>query len=267
MTPSQKRRRKQRMHAILALASVLSLVVIAAVLFAPWERQEYDLKTLCPYDGNYPRTAVLVDATDTLNESQIKTVLEEMNDLRNRLALHEWVGIFILNEDNLNLSAPEIALCYPGDRSTANPLIQNPELIQREYETKFKNPMESAIKRLAQSSPQGTSPIHEMIYSVALNRDFDSTKQRRLIIVSDMLQHTPPGYSHYRDGVDFDAWRNSPHGRGFPQLSLLGVEVEILYLQRANDHSRAVQNRGHVYFWENYFAELGASVQLLKPIR
>ena len=266
MTPSLKRRRKKRMVAVLALAVSLSLVAAIVVAIAPWEAAKFDPATLCPKDGDYPRTAVLVDATDSLGESQVKTVVEEINALRDRLALHEWVGIFVLHEDNLTLPAPEIALCHPGDGSTANPWIRNPEQIQRKFEKNFQRPMESAIERLAQAPPQATSPIHEMIRAVALDRNFDSTKPRRLIVISDMLQNTPPEYSHYRNGADFSAWRNSAHGRGFPQFSLLGVEVEILYLKRTDDFARAAQNRGHVRFWEDYFAELGASVKILQPI-
>ena len=266
MTPTEKRQRKKRRNAILALAAALAVVALIVVIIAPWERGQYNQANLCPRSGDYPRTAVLVDATDSLSESQVKAVVEEINALRDRIALHEWVGIFVLNEDNLTLPAPEIALCYPGDRSTANPLIRNPELIQRQYEKKFQRPMESAIEQLAQAPPQSTSPIHEMIQAVALDRNFDSTKKRRLIVVSDMLQNTPPEYSHYRDGADFSAWRNSAHGRKFPEFSLLCVEVEILYLKRTDDSARAAQNRGHVRFWEDYFAELGASVKILKPI-
>ena len=265
MTPSEKRRRKKRRNAVAALAAALSVVAAIVIAIAPWDVGNYDPSSLCPKDGNYPRTAVLVDATDSLSESQVKTVAEEINALRDRLTLHEWVGIFVLNEDNLILPAPEIALCYPGDGATANPLIRNPDLIQRQFEKKFQRPMESAIQRLAKTPPQVTSPIHEMIRAVALDRNFDSTKKRRLIVVSDMLQNTPE-YSHYRNDADFSAWRNSAHGRGFPQFSLLGVEVEILYLKRTDDFARAAQNLGHVRFWENYFAELGASVKILKPI-
>lgn len=264
MTPSEKRRRKNRKVAVFALAVALSLVAGIVIAIAPWEAEKYDRVTLCPKDGDYPRAAVLVDATDSLSESQRKTVMDEINALRGRLALHEWVGIFVLNEDNLTLPAPEIALCYPGDGSTANRLIRNPDLIRRHFEKKFQRPLESAIERLAQAPSRATSPIHEMIRAVALDRNFDSTKKRRLIVISDMLQNTPPEYSHYRDGADFSAWRNSAHGKAFPEFSLLGVEVEILYLKRAND--RDVQNRGHVSFWEDYFAELGASVKILKPI-
>ena len=137
MTPSEKRRRKKVRNAFGVLAAVLSLVAAVIIAIAPWEAGNYDPSSLCPKNGDYSRTAVLVDATDSLSESQVKTVAEEINFLRDRLALHEWVGIFVLNEDNLTLPAPEIALCYPGDRTTANPWIRNPALIQQKFEKHF----------------------------------------------------------------------------------------------------------------------------------
>ena len=266
MTASEKRRRRERRNAVFALA--LALLVVAAIVaaIAPWSAGKYDPDTFCPKDGNYARTAILVDATDSLSASQIKSVAEEVNALRDRLALHEWVGVFVLNEDNIVLPAPKIALCNPGDASTANPLYQNPDQIRRKFEQKFRRPMEDAIRALAETPPQSTSPILEMIRAVALDRNFDSTKKRRLIIVSDMLQNTPPTYSHYGGEANFAAWRETEHAREFLQLSLLDAEVEILYLKRADPAARIAQTRGHVAFWEDYFAATGATVKILKPI-
>lgn len=262
LSNKKQHRRKKRIYAGLALGCALLVFIAVAILGL--RKDQIDSNTLCPLDGNYARTAILIDATDSLSDSQIKSAMEEINNLRRRLAINEWVGIFILNENNLTLPAPEIALCYPGDGSTASPLYENPELFQRRFEKDFQKPMEDAIKQLAEMPPQATSPIHEMIQAVALDRNFDSTKQRRFIVVSDMLQNTPQ-YSHYQNGVDFEAWKNSPHGETFPQFSLLGVDVEILYLKRVKTQS--VQTRGHIFFWEKYFAELGAFIKILKPIQ
>ncbi|MGI9228675.1 MAG: hypothetical protein ACR2P9_02325 [Gammaproteobacteria bacterium] len=257
--PTEKQRKDRRV-AVIALTSVLLIVIVIIVKIVAGGKN-YDPLTLCPEDGNYPRTAVLLDATDRLCESQAKKVEEEIiNNLLKQPDHDEWVGIFILHENNLTLPAPEIALCSPGK---ANPLIQNPEWVQRRFEEKFQKPMAAAIKRLIQTSPHTTSPIHEMIKAVALDRNFDDpTKKRRLIVISDMLQHTPPEYSHYRDGADFQVWRNSIHGRDFPQFSLSDVEVEVLYLKRTGDLARSVQNNeDHILFWKNYFSELGASIE------
>ena len=194
-------KRRQRIAPFTLLAILVAIfVALAIVLVSP--KQPFDPDTLCPDDGDYPRTAVVIDATDPLSSSQAKAISEEISSLRRELAVNEWVGIFVLNEDNLTLPSPEIALCNPGDESTANPLYENPDQVRRRFERKFRKPMEQAVERLAQLPLSPTSPILEMIRAVALDRSFDSTKERRLIIISDML-HNVPAYSHYRESADF----------------------------------------------------------------
>ena len=238
-------------------------MLVTLMVVALWPRGEYDPKTLCPKDGNYSRTAVLIDATDSLSATQVKAIQEEINALPERLALYEWVGIFILDEDNLVLPQPEVALCYPGDESTANPLYENPRQMQRRFEREFRAPIEATVKRLANLPEKRTSPILEMIRAVALDRNFNSMKGRRLIVVSDLLQNVPD-YSHYQASTDFERWRDKPYAREFLQLSLLEVDVDILYLKRTN--VRSLQTHGHIAFWEDYFDAVGATVHTLKPI-
>ena len=258
------RRSKRPLPKAPFVALGLTVAVLAvAVALAFWPRGEYDPTTLCPTDGDYPRTAVLIDATDALSASQVKTIREEVNALRKRLTLHEWVGIFVLDEGNLVLPQPEVALCNPGDESTANPLFENPRQIRKRFEQEFRAPIEESVERLASLPSKSTSPILEMIRAVALDGNFDSTKDRRLIIVSDLLQNVPE-YSHYRQDANFDRWRDMPYARDFLQLSLLDVDVDILYLKRPD--VRSLQTRGHVAFWEDYFDAVGAVVQTLKPV-
>lgn len=258
-----QRRHRSRPKAPFVVLGIVFAGLVALLAIALWPRGEYDPKTLCPKDGDYSRTAVLIDATDSLSATQVKTIREEMGALRERLTLHEWVGIFVLDEDNLVLPQPEVALCYPGDASTANPLYENPRQIRRRFEQKFRAPIEAAVERLAALPPKRTSPILEMIRAVALDRNFDSTKERRLIVVSDLLQNVPD-YSHYRANADFEQWRETPYAREFLQLSLLEVDVDILYLKRID--TQPLQTRGHVAFWEDYFDAVGAVVHTLKPI-
>lgn len=257
------RRRRSRPQAHIVALGIALFVAIAVLTVGLWPQRDYDEKTLCPKDGDYPRTAVLIDATDALNASQVKTIREEVTALRDRLALHEWVGIFVLNEDNLVLPAPEVALCYPGDESTANPLYENPRQIRRRFEREFRDPIEAAVQRLADLPSRPTSPILEMIRAVALDRNFDSTKGRRLLVVSDLLQNVPE-YSHYRAEPDFEQWRQTPYAREFLLLSLLDVQIDVLYLRRTETRPR--QTRGHVKFWEEYFHAVGAVVETLKPV-
>lgn len=244
------------------------------IVFTLSQKKPYNPETLCPINEDYPQTAVLIDATDSLNPNQILAVVEEIDNLRKRskangkLAINEWVGIFVLNEDDLILPKPKIALCYPGDGTDVNPLFENPDQARIKFERKFFTPMKEEIENLAQLSPSPTSPIFEMIRSIVLDvldRNFNPAKGRRLIIVSDML-HNVPEYSHYQDKIDFSAWEKTSYAHEFLQLSLLNMDVEILYLKRVDGRARSRQTRGHVLFWEKYFDSVGATVKRLKPL-
>ena len=257
-----RRRRRQRKWALAALSAAFLLVAGMAALLAAGRAGEYNAETFCPKNGEYARTAILIDGTDSLSDGQIKSVLEETGALRGRLELYEWTGVFVLGEDNLTLPRPEIAICNPGNENTANPIYQNPRDIRRRFDRKFARPLQNAVAGLSALPPGNTSPILEMIRAVALDRDFDSSQKRRLIIISDMLQNVPQ-YSHYQDGADFTAWQKTTYAREFLQLSLTGVEVEIWYIKRAD--WRELQTRRHVDFWEKYFAAAGASVSRVRP--
>ena len=262
MTAHSKKRQRENRQAIVILFVVLAFLLTIGGI-ALWIKPSL---TGCPDDGKYPRTVVLIDATDSFSPSQVKTVREHINELRRELTLHEWVGIFVLRADNLILPEPEIALCNPGSEADANPLYQNPEIIRRRFERKFQRPLEDALRRLAETeSPQATSPILEMVEAIALDSDFDSTQMRRMIIISDMLQNVPQ-YSHYRDSPpNFSTFRESGYARQFMNLSLLGVDVEILYLIR--ESTGELQTHGHIAFWKNYFDAVGGKLNRVKPVR
>lgn len=256
------RHKSERIKAVAALAILLLLVGGAAVWTMPWKRAQYDEVTFCPKDGQYARTAILIDATDALGDVHIKSAIEQATQLvRSRLSLHEWTGVFVLNDDNLTLPSPQVALCNPGGESSCNPVFTNCKDAGRAFKKKFEAPMTSAIQGLAGLPPDEKSPILEMIRAVALDPGFDSSQPRRLIIISDMLQHAPGAYSHYNGDFDFAKWREGEYARDFLQLSLAGTKVEIWYVKRANlGH---LQTHGHVEFWNQFFNAAGARVEKL----
>ena len=261
----EKRRSDNIKVALMSLA--LAAIAIGGAVFAyvgATRAAQYDADTFCRKDGDYPRTAILIDATDSLDESKIKAAGERINKLlKSELATGEWVGMYVLDESNLALPSPRAALCNPGGERQCNPLIENCQDAQLKFKRDFLSPMEKAINGLADSPPRPSSPILEMIRAVALARDFDSSQKRKLIIVSDMLQNTRQ-YSHHRGRADFAEWEKSDAAREFLSLSLSGVDVRILYVKRPQ--YAQLQTRGHVLFWEKYFAAVGAKISGLESL-
>lgn len=258
------RHKKQRGVAFGVLGALL-LGLGGVIAVGPWNAVPIDPNTFCPKGGAHSRTAILFDATDPMDEqttARVRTHAEEL--VRERLELHEWAGVFVLDEDNLALPTPSIALCNPGNESTCNPLVVNCQDVARSFEKKFEHPMQEAIESLSELPAGERSPILEMIRSVALARHFEGAKRGRLVVVSDMLQHVPGTYSHYKGGYDFVRWSDSDYAREFLRPMLDGVEVEIWYIKRPE--LRGVQTRRHVDFWEDYFAATGARVKRVVPL-
>ena len=256
MAPNQLR---NRMLPATVLAAIV--LIVASIVATTWlTHRPYDEETLCPLDQDYPRTALLIDATDRLSSNQIERVLEEIGDPRGRFEQYEWVGIFLLNEYNLPVPAVETARCNPGSGDTANPIYENPDRIQQRFEREFVEPLQEAINGLRDLPESPTSPIFEMIRAVALYSELNSTEERRLIIVSDMLQNVPQN-SQYSSDAPFEVWRETSYGRDMlQQTSLLGIDVEVLYVRRQEEPSQSRQTTEHTEFWRAYFEAVGASL-------
>lgn len=244
------------------LLGALVLAGAGWVLYAVFGGGEYD-SAFCPLDGKHPRTAIIIDATDALDAAHRGELQAEMDGLRGRLALNEWLGLYVLDKSGLNLPKPLIALCNPGNKNTCNPAVANCAEAERVYRQDFAAPMAEQIQLLTARPEQEESPILEMLLAVVLDGHLDKSQKRRLIIVSDMLHNTAE-YSHYRSAADFAAWQKTDYARRFLELPLGGAEVEIWYVKRPGAVN--IQTREHVDFWRQYFNAVGAEVREIKPI-
>lgn len=108
------------------------------------------------------------------------------------------------------------------------------------------------------------SPIFEMIRELSFRDDFgDEVKQRTLIILSDMMQHTPE-YSHYKSTPDFNSFSQGPYADEV-KISLNSIDIKIVYFLR--DKLKGAQGKRHLSFWKEYFEEMGTEVVEVRNIR
>jgi hypothetical protein len=104
--------------------------------------------------------------------------------------------------------------------------------------------------RSAQSGGAGrASPILAGVRAIAADPDFGGEiPHRRLVLVSDLLEHNPQGFSLYAPGADYAAWRlQSPVGP--PDLA--HVDLRVVPLDRP-DHA-AQQAAALDHFWTAFF--------------
>ena len=115
---------------------------------------------------------------------------------------------------------------------------------------------------LVATQPAKWSPIFEMLQLVGINgyRKQDVKGERRLIVMSDMLQNMPE-FTMYKGPVEYSAFAASDYGKK-AQSELTDVSVELHYLM----NSPQLQTKRNLKFWEDYFLKAGARIVAVRPL-
>ena len=165
------------------------------------ERSLVDARSHCPltasktvwglYEVHPPEasrhTAVVVDATDRISESQRDQIAAWFkNGFSESLVRFERVAIYEVRpkEDSPSpmLSEPQFDKCAPPVK--ANRWIENPRIVREQFEQQFMKEKLSVINTLASQDEARWSPIMEVLE--ILYKDY-----QRIILISDLMQNTP----------------------------------------------------------------------------
>lgn len=224
-----------------------------------------DPATLCPTKRPPSAVAViLLDVSDKFSEPQRIQIQNQLARLRDSIPRFGLVEVYTVDRLRRRVTEPVVHVCNPGTGADLSRIYQNPELARKKWDG-FAARLTSDIDRQISAPALSTSPIFEAIQSTALktfgNPEYDGLP-KRLVIVSDLLQHVPGGLSMY-DGVpSFGAFQKTPY---FSRVrSDLGdVSVLVFYLARPGV---VEQNREHIVFWDRYFQSQGATVEGVEKV-
>ena len=254
LTPGQTRRR-----AAIIGATALAVVAGAASLGLANQPPALDDKTLCPTDRKLETSVViLVDTTDALTPIQISRLLASVHETRDALPTYGKLTLLFLEAASPYEPKEMISLCNPGSPQNINPLIQTASKIKKRWDESFGNPVERATATLATAPTASRSPVIQAVVASTWRPDFDArVRSRRLLIVSDLLQHDS-GYSHYTT-ASRDLWAKFARTPLATEATgdLSNVVVEVEYLRRPKD--ARFQGEAHRAFWKRWFGEAGAS--------
>jgi len=226
-----------------------------------------DPDTLCRADGVLPEvTVVLLDLSSTLSDVQKLDVRNELARLRDTVPRFGRIEIFAVDDRAPRIVEPILRLCNPGRGDDMNELYQNPQLARQRWERDFASTLDGAIEKLLQMPESATSPIFEAIQAVALQTfddpALDGVRNRRLVLVSDLMQNTP-GHLRMYDGIPrFDDFARTPYWLDV-KADLENVDVTVLYLQRPASQRLWTSQ---VEFWSRYFDAQGASIERVLPL-
>jgi hypothetical protein len=213
--------------------------------------------TLCPTaTGPVAETALLFDLTDPLTPAQSDQLLQQIESLVNSapVGMQFTMGIVSPDVEAWGATAP---LCKPRSERDVSTLTQNVALVQARYEDQFLTPLRDQINSMIGTTGADSSPIMESLQALlaATPGFMTAEKPRRLIIVSDLLQHSDV-MSFYR-GDDWGAFATSS---AFARLnrSLQDADILIFRIPRTVDQ---IDDPGIIdHFWLRYFDLQGARV-------
>jgi len=218
-----------------------------------------DQATLCPIKRPPAGvTVILLDVSDKLSEPQRIQIQNQLTRLRDSIPRFGLVELYTVDRLRRRVTEPVVHVCNPGTGADLSRIYQNPELARKKWDG-FATKLTSDIDRQISSPAMSTSPIFEAIQSTALrtfgNPDYDGLP-KRLVIVSDLLQHVPGQLSMYEKIPSFESFKATPY---FSRVrsDLNGVSVLVFYLARPGVTK---QDRRHVAFWDNYFQAQGATL-------
>jgi hypothetical protein len=256
---------KLRIAGAAALALVLIAGGAALALKGRSAAVPTDAKTLCPTKRPPSQIMViLLDVSSRFSEPQRLQIQNQLARLRDSVPRFGLVQVYTVDRLRRRLTAPINHLCNPGTGAELNQMYQNPQLAKKKWDG-FAAKLRSDINRQIEARPHGTSPIFEAIQATALRTfgkpEYDGLP-KRLVIISDLMQHVPGGLSMYKGVPPFDAFKNTDY---FARVrsDLSGVSVLLYYLVRPKIEE---QGPKHVAFWEDYFRFEGAKMEPMEKV-
>lgn len=234
----------------LMLTSVFGLFAAAAMNQPPATHAE----TNCRLDRQDPsHTIILVDQSDPFNATDIDWVRALLEDEARALPKYGRLTLTVPNAGSPFDPVTIWSACSPGSAAAANPIFQNPRMIEQAWQTKFHAPLMAGAETVLTDTVAPSSPLMEALFTLADRPDFQGqVPARRLILVSDLMQHSKD-HSMYKWGTDWERFAASPLMELRPGLE--GVEVVARVVPRQEYALPLGQVKA---FWQRWFAETGA---------
>ena len=264
---SDERRAKARLRA--RLFAIGAVLVLAGLMVASWQQREESLDHQgCPRETGPTREVLLLfDTSDPLthkHKEELGRILREMTSpnasgRHDALALRKGERVTLYRLESTGAPRQPLAqVCHPGgnpEEQQRFKQLTKGSVISEWHWRRFTQVIEEAFPSdTAEAQP--SSPLLETIAVITprhahSRRAEQGTKPTHLIVISDLLQHTPL-FSHYSQ---------YPPPQEMPRelrTDLSRVEVSLFRLER---HKYEIyQTPEHYYWWTDWVEEMGGKV-------
>jgi hypothetical protein len=267
-TPYGARRASGKSSTVLLAASaillVLGLVAGGAWLYAMGmlaPRARLDRESFCQLGvPTVHSTFMFIDVTDPLNQAEIDRVKDRAGKIAASMEDYGLLTVAVLNPNDAMAPSIVFRRCAPPSPTRTSPILAGEQVLRAEWNKKFEAPLMAAIATATASEVKAErSPIMATIAALTQRADFDNSVQdRKLFVVSDLLEFNPKGgYSQMQGGDLVGSFRRSALAQAWPDLK--GVPVTIQYVQRPEPQFARAQTPAHRSFWDWWLKTAGAT--------
>ncbi|ABS67485.1 hypothetical protein Xaut_2242 [Xanthobacter versatilis] len=268
MSRRNRRRRSTEIGKLVAAALLLLLcaIIVAGVAVWRWNAPapvELTKDTLCPVGGPWAITVVLLDASDDIppvTKAEIQTVLRDAARTIQKGELLELRALDPRTPGGRIL----FEKCNPGDGTDLSTLSANPDAAKRRWLSEFDRPLTETLAHLDASS-SATSPLLATIQAIAVQRFGGAAARelrKRLIVVSDMIEHGPE-YSQYKGDLSYGRFKKTATYKA-THTNLNGASVDFYYIQRIKP---ILDSGAHIQFWLDWIADSSGTLGVAKKLQ
>lgn len=208
-------------------------------------------------------TVVLLDVTDNLSLQEKQAVANSFEENVLQAPSNTSFEVFRVQDISGSLLTPVgDAFTQVQGNAEANPLVSNPGQQKQQWLQGFKVPLMQALETALSAGSASSSPIMESVQSVALTtllKPNAKASPRKLIIVSDLLQHTDE-FSFYKAIPNFLSLASDPNYAKL-KTNLAGVDVELWVLR---NHTKDATELADL--WRRIVFDQGGTVSKIVPI-
>ena len=240
----------KRMQAwIIIVVSVLFLLLLvtAKLIFQPKPVCDPSIKS---------KTVIVIDHSEEVSTQTINAIVERTwKFIEKNVPDGERVSVFMLSKISSKDLKASFSECKP--RKEGNRSIEDVKRIRRDFELKFKQPLEKELSIKIANDDQ--SPIAQGLIDLTLDdKYFRSEDVTRLLVFSDFMENTPK-FSLYKctnQSLAVSAFRASRLGAQ-ERPKLTNVDTYMNIIPRHSITPSALQCRA--YFWNWFFGDFNGS--------
>lgn len=154
---------------------------------------------LCIRGKESGQTIVLIDKTDAWNANQSERLESHIyNLLDKRMKQEERFRVFSFGAAFEPGFKENFSRCKPPNGDDCWGLFCNQKQLRKQYDSDFREPLQTELKKLKVASQGACSPIAEVMHDVLSRREIkDQPGPTRIVFISDMAQNTAV-YSAFR---------------------------------------------------------------------